>query len=374
MEARARAHFEALRSQVHIADKAAPSDLDTAIQLSAPRLEISGAQISPQLQGARAIRPHAQNLAFLDMSRSEPRILQMAQRIEGAIPLARDGKVTDSHDPFRLLVIQERHGFTFGQMGGVVSSHAYDLSSLQSSEKSASDFHFWHTRRDVTWIDPLISPRRVEETEEWWLQVVLLGKPQDGVLEWTPANKGEIEKEGWYQIGNGEFRVFYPAGVPGVTDTEERLPLDFSSAVMYLLSADYGTLRQCLSVRLGAYRDEYKEQRLVAALSEGRAAINNLGVKGIDRGQADRILRRAFGRDDGLADAYFIYETAASKDERRLFAPLYKMKGQMIPETSDEYPANAYYCPHCNHLLSDDIEALRAAHFLCPACGERYWP
>ena len=113
---------------------------------------------------------------------------------------------------------------------------------------------------------------------------------------------------------------------------------------------------------------------MVAALSEGRAALTSLGVKGLDKTQADRILRRAYARDDGLADAFFLYETEASKDERRLFAPLYKMKGQLAPETNEEYPANAYYCPHCTHLLSDSVEALRAAHFICPACGERYWP
>jgi hypothetical protein len=374
LEARARAFFEPLRDHVHIADKAVASDVDTVIQLSAPRLGIHGAQISPQLHGARAITPQPQNLAFLDLNRKDARTLQMIVRIENNLALAREGKITDSHDPFRLLIVQERHGFTFGQMEGVVSSHAYDLAALQSAESAANDFHFWHTRRDVNWIDPLVPPRRVEETEEWWLQVVLLGRPADGIFPWTPANNKEIAEQGWYQIAGGEFRAFYPPGIPGVTDTETRLPLDFNAAVMELLSVDNGTLRQSLNIHLSSYRHEQKEPRMVSALSDGLKALPNLGVKGLDRAQADKILRRAYGRDTTLTDAFFVYETEASKDAAKLFAHLYKLKGQMIADTNDEYPANAYYCPYCNHLLSDNVETLRAAHFLCPACGERYWP
>ncbi len=374
LEARSRAFFEPLRDHVHIADKAAAADLDTVIQLSAPRLGIHGAQVSPQLTGARAVTPQPQNLAFLDLSRKDARTLQMIAKIETNVALARDGKITDSHDPFRLLIVQERHGFTFGQMEGVVSSHAYDLAALQSAETAANDFHFWHTRRDVNWIDPLVPPRRVEETEEWWLQVILLGRPADNVFKWTPANHKEIPGEGWYQIAGGEFRVFYPAGIPGVTDTEARIPLDFNDAIMQLLSVNYGTMRQGLKVHLSGYRHEVKEPRLVSALADGLKALPNLGVKGLDKGQADRILRRAYGRDTALADAFFVYETEASKDSAKLFSHLFKMEGDQIPESSGEYTASAYYCPHCNHLLSDNVEALRAAHFLCPACGERYWP
>ncbi len=374
LETKARSYFGNLRSQVHISDKSAPADLDTVIQLSAPRLGVHGAQISPQLQGARAIRPQAQNLAFMDMSRSDDRAKAMAAKIESNVPLARDGKITDSHDPFRLLIVQERHGFTFGQMEGVISSHAYDLTALQSAESSATDFHFWHTRRDVNWLDPLVPPRRVEETEEWWLQVILLGRPADGIFEWSPANRGEIAKEGWYQVAGSEFRVFYPQGVAGVTDTEARLPLDFNSAVMDLLSASYGTLRQCLNVHLSSFRSGQKEPRFVGALAEGWKAMNNLGVQGIDKTQANRILRRAYGRDPILADAFFVYETEASKNAGNLFSHLFKMKGQAMPDSTEEYPANAYYCPQCNILLSDNVEALRAAHFLCPRCGDRYWP
>ncbi len=374
LEVRARGYFDKLRTQVHIADRAAAPDIDTVIQLSAPRLGVHGAQISPQLQGARAIRPQAQNLAFMDMSRPNPRVQQMAEKIESNVPLARDGKITDSHDPFRLLIVQERHGFTFGQMEGVISSHAYDLTALQSSESAATDFHFWHTRRDVNWLDPLVPPRRVEETEEWWLQVILLGRQGDGVFGWTPSDRGEIGPEGWYQVAGSEFRVFYPRGVAGVTDTEARLPLDFSSAVMNLLSPSLGTLRQCLNVHLSAYRADRKEPRFVEALSEGLKALANLGVQGLDRVQADRILRRAYGRDPILADAFFVYETEGSRNAGNLFSHLYKLKGQIMPDSSDEFPANAYYCKSCNHLLSDNVETLRAAHFLCPRCGERYWP
>ncbi|MCW3096380.1 MAG: hypothetical protein JWL77_1998 [Chthonomonadaceae bacterium] len=374
LETRARSFFEPLRDFVHIADKAVATDVDTVIQLSAPRLGIHGAQISPQLHGARAITPQPQNLAFLDLSRKDPRVAAMVTRIENNIALARDGRITDSHDPFRLLIIRELHGFTFGQMEGVVSSHAYDLAALQSAESASNDFHFWHTRRDVNWIDPLVPPRRVEETEEWWLQVILLGRPADGIFPWTPANNKEIAPEGWYQIAGGEFRAFYPPGIPGVTDTETRLPLEFNAAVMELLSVDNGTLRQGLNIHLSSYRHDHKEARMVSALSEGLKALPNLGVKGLDRAQADRILRRAYSRDTALTDSFFVYETEASKDAAKLFAHLYKMQGQMITDSNDEYPANAYYCPYCNHLLSDSVDALRAAHFVCPACGERYWP
>jgi Tubulin like len=374
VQQRARAFFEPLRGQVHIADKMSVTDLDAAIQLSAPRLGVHGAQISPQLQGARAIRPQAQNLAFMDLSRSDTRTKQMIGKIESDVALARDGKITDSHDPFRMLIVQERHGFTFGQMEGVVSSHAYDLAALQSAEGAATDFHFWHTRRDVNWLDPLVPPRRVEETEEWWLQLVLLGRPADGIFEWNPADKGEIRREGWYQVAGSEFRVFYPQGVAGVTETEARVPLDFNSAVMTLLSPSLSLLRQCLNVYISQYRAEQKETRYVAALSEGAKNLNTLGVAGIGRKQADRILRRAFGRDPILADAYFVYETEASKNSSSLFAHIYRLKGQIMPDSSEEFGANAYYCPHCNFLLSDSVEPLRAAHFLCPRCGDRYWP
>ncbi len=374
LEVRARTYFDKLRGMVHIADKAAAPDLDTVIQLSQPRLGIHGAQISPPLHDARAIRPQPQNLAFLDLERKDAKTLQMIAKIETNVTLARDGKITDSHDPYRVMIVQERHGFTFGQMEGVVSSHAYDLAALQSAESAATDFHFWHTRKDVNWIDPLVPPRRVEETEEWWLQVVLLGRPADGIFKWTPANNKEIPEEGWCQIAGGEFRVFYPKGIVGVTDTEKRLSLEFNTAVMQLLSPDYGTLHQCLKLRLSGYRDEVKEPRMVSVLSEGWKALPSLGVKGLDKLQADRILRRAYGRDTALTDAFFVYETEASKDAAKLFSHLFKMKGQVVADTSDEYTVNAYYCPHCNHLLSDNVPDLRAAHFTCPACRERYWP
>ena len=179
LEARARAFFEPLRdSCAYRRQSGVPPDVDTVHPSSArPRLGIHGAQISPQLHGARAITPQPQNLAFLDLSRKDARATQMVDaHREQIFALARDGKITDSHDPFRLLIVQERHGFTFGQMEGVVSSHAYDLAALQSAESAANDFHFWHTRRDVNWIDPLVPPRRVEETEEWWLQVDSAGQ------------------------------------------------------------------------------------------------------------------------------------------------------------------------------------------------------
>lgn len=217
-------------------------------------------------------------------------------------------------------------------------------------------------------------PRRVEETEERWLQVILLGKPADGLFAWTPANKQEIDGRGWYQVANGEFRVFYPPGIPGVTVTEERLPLDFNSAVMRLLTPEYGTLRECLNTYLSGYRHDFQAARMVSALSDGWKALSNLGLTGLDSDQANHILRRAYKRDPLLTDAFFEYETEGSKDAKNLFFHLFKMQGTEIADTNKTYAATAYFCPICNNLLSDNIEDLRAAHFVCPKCNERYWP
>ncbi|MGV3721919.1 MAG: tubulin-like doman-containing protein, partial [Actinomycetota bacterium] len=192
-EARARALFTPLRDQVHIADKATDTDIDTVIQASEPKLSVSAAQVSEQLAGAKGANPMLSYLAFMDTGSGEgsrPSVARVEQRVRNSMPLRRGG-VTDSDDPFRLLVIREKHGFTLGQMEGVVRTGRYDNHALQSAE-GCMDFKFWQTRRDVDWVDPLIPPGQVDSTEEAWLTAILLGRPADTSLPWLPSSKGEI--------------------------------------------------------------------------------------------------------------------------------------------------------------------------------------
>src|SRR5262249_25161264 len=151
-----------------------------------------------------------------------------------------------------------------GQMVGVVRANRNDLQSLQSAEHCA-DFHFWHTRRDVNWTDPLIPPRQVETAEETWLLAVLLGRKADGVLADTPANRGEMDPQGWYQLAAGEFCVYYVPG-PDVSKKEERLPLLFSHAVALLLHPDYAALRRTLTMRFNEFVTQHGPERTVRAV------------------------------------------------------------------------------------------------------------
>lgn len=376
-EARARAFFAPLRQQVHIADKASEVDINTVIQASEPKLRISSTQVSDQLTGVRGVTPVQQDLAFTDVEpagANRPSVEALIEKIRNNMTLQR-GTITDSDDPFRLLLIRELHGFTFGQMEGVVRSHPNDVTSLQSAEY-CMDFYFWHTRRDVDWVDPLTPPTKVETTEETWLLAVLLGRYADGMLEWTPANRGEIEPEGWYTIGGGEFRVFYPPGMLDVSEREARLPLSFTDAVAKLLTQDYAPLVRALNMRFTTYRDRWGDDRAVQVLDRALEALDVFGLTHIDRARAEKILRRAYRRNDNLTRAFFRSRTETMEKGRSEFAHLRRTQGEPIPGRNSTYPADGYYCPVCHHPLGADIQKLMDAMFLCPACnnGERYWP
>jgi len=378
IEARARKLFEPLRQQVHIADKASDADLNTVILLSEPKLGVSGTQVSDQLAGVRGVTPAIQDLAFTDMEtgggRNRPTVAGLEERVRNNMTLAR-GQITDSNDPFRLLLIREKHGFTMGQMEGVVRSSSHDLTSLQSAEY-CNDFHFWHTRRDVDWVNPLTPPAQVEATEEAWLLALLLGRPADGMMAWTPANKGEIEPEGWYTLSAGEFRVFYPPGMLDVSDREASLPNNFPEAVAKLLNPDYATLRRSLTMRFNAYRDKFTDDRAVRVIDTALSALDIFGAQDIERKRAEQIVRRAYRRNDSLTRAFFHFRTESMEKGRGEFAYLRHVQGEPIPGKSAAYPADGYYCPNCNYPLGSTVEQLLETMFLCPACsqGERYWP
>jgi len=376
-EARARAFFAPLRDQVHIADRAGEADLASVIQLSEPKLTISAAQVSDRLPGVRGVNPTIQDLAFTDMGEGgatlPPALERLTQRVINTMQLQRGG-ITDSDDPFRLLLIREKHGFTLGQMVGVIRANKNDLHALESAEH-CRDFNFWHTRRDVNWVDPLIPPLQVETTEEAWLLAVLLGRPADGVLPWTPAAQGEIDPQGWYQIAAGEFCVYYVPG-PDVSKKEERLPLRFSDAVSLLLSPDYATLRRTLNMRFNEYSTRSGVERTVRAIDQALQSLDAFGLSDLDHAAADRILRRAYRRNDRLTRAFFDYKTENLAEKTAQFAHLYHRQGDPIPESGSVYPADAYYCPACHHALGATVEQLLEAMFLCPRCNtsERYWP
>lgn len=376
-EARARAFFAPLRQQAHIAERASEADIASVIQLSEPKLTISVAQVSDRLPGVRGVTPATQDLAFTDLgpegANLSPALERLSQRVMNAMQLQRGG-LTDSQDPFRLLLIREKHGFTLGQTVGVIRANKNDLHALESAEH-CRDFNFWHARRDVNWVDPLIPPLQVETTEEAWLLTVLLGRPADGVLPWTPAARGEIDPQGWYQIAAGEFCVYYVPG-PDVSKKEERLPLKFSDAVSRLLSPEYATLRRTLNMRFNEYSTRCGADQAVRAVDQALQSLDAFGLSGLEFAAADRIIRRALRRNDGLTRAFFNYKTANLAEKTAQFAHLYHRQGDPIPESSSVYPADAYYCPVCHHVVGSSVEQLLEAMFLCPRCntGERYWP
>src|SRR5207237_1261863 len=131
----------------------------------------------------------------------------------------------------------------------------------------------------------------------------------DGMLEWTPANRKEIEPEGWYTVASGEFRIFYPPGMLDVSDREARLPLAFTEAVAKLLSPDYATLKRSLNMRFNAYRDKWGDDRLVRAVDQAVNALDIFGATDIERRKAERIVRRAYRRNDSLTRAFFNFRT-----------------------------------------------------------------
>jgi hypothetical protein len=256
----------------------------------------------------------------------------------------------------------------------VVKSNRYDNHALQANE-GCMDFKFWHTRRDVDWVDPLIPPAQVEGTEEAWLIGALLGRPSDPAVAWLPATAGEIEPTGWYQLVSGEFYVFYAEGV----DASERgamLPLAFNAAIAKLLSPDYVQLRRTLGMRFASYCDQHSPAHAVRILDQALRSLVIFGLGELDARRSERILRRAYRRNEQLTRAFFEFKTQNLRNPAE-FAHLWRIQGTPIESrASEQYPSDGYYCPTCNYLLGGKLERLMEEHFLCPRCntGQRYWP
>lgn len=372
----ARGFFSRLREQVHIADRVSDTELSTIILASEPQLKVSATQVSEQLAGARGVAPMQPNFAYMDMEgggKPRPQIARVAERITNNLSLRR-GRIVDSQDPYRLLLIREKHGFTMGQMEGVVASNARDLSALQSAD-GRTDFPFWYTRRDVDWIEPLVPPALVDRTEENWLLVALLGHAAETALPWLPASRGEIEPEGWYTISGGEFRVSYPQGVDA-PEKETTLPLRFTEAVGKLLTREYTVLQRSLGVRVSSYVRKCGEKSVVEIGDAALKAFDVFGLTGIDARAADAIIRRSYRRSDALTRAFFEFKTRELASGGAEFAMLYHTQGEPIPDRGTAYPADAYYCPACHHMLGGEVSKLLEGMFKCPACNseERYWP
>lgn len=377
LEARARSYFDALRAQKQVADLVNDPDLASAIQLSEPRLTVAATQLSSLLTGTRGEEPAKQDLAFADLGDEgtvlRPTLENIQRKLSYAMSLQR-GQITNSRDPYRILLIRERHGFTFGQMDGVVKKNQYDLTSLGSSD--SRDYSFWHTRRDVNWVDPLVPPTRVEQTEEVWLLALLLGSRKDGILEWTPANRGEIDAKGWYQIQGGDYYVYHLEGNADVIGSDMRLPRQFSEAVSRLLIGDYAALRNTLSQRISAYAGKAGYDRLVRVVDEAVKSPSHFGLEGLDRPTAERIARRYYRRSDSLTRAFFEFKTENMDIGRSEFSYLWHRAGDHIEGSSETYLSDAYYCPKCRFALGKEVQDLLNGMFRCPSCndGERYWP
>jgi hypothetical protein len=377
----ARALFKELRSQVHIADKAGDADVDTVVQASEPKPNISATQVSDQLAGARGVSPVLAYLAFMDTesngAASRPAVARVEQRVRNSMEL-REGGIINSDDPYRLLIIREKHGFTLGQMEGVVRSNRYDHSALQSAEED-SDFKFWHTRRDVDWVDPLVPPTQVETAEEAWLLALLLGRPADPGLAWLPATRGEIEAEGWYQLVAGGYFVTYVEG-PDVSEPGATLPLAFNTAVAKLLisSPEYALIKRTLNLRFNAFCHNHGHANVVRTLDQAVRSMEVYGVRELDTRKADRLLRRAYRRNDGLTNAFFEYKTEGLTGTGAIaeFAHLRRLQGSPKEDGSGTYQNDGYYCPACHNYLGGDVQRLLDGQFRCPACNteERYWP
>jgi len=376
VSARARSFFTPLREQVHIADKASDADLATVVQMSEPRLGISAAQVSDQLSGVKGATPMLSYLAFMDMgpSDAEPRdaIARVDQVVRNSMELRR-GRIIPSGDPFRLLVIREKHGFTMGQMEGVVRTHAYDHHALQSAEGCA-DFKFWHTRRDVDWVDPLTPPSLVDAVEEGWLLLILLGKPADPGITWLPATQGDIPAEGWYQINAGEYFVTYPPDVDA-SESGITVPMSYNAAIARLMGSDCALLRRTLGMRFSTYCNAVGAPRVVMTVDLALQSLSVFGLTDIDKARADRIIRRAYRRNDALTRAFFDYRTEGVGPNE--FSHLKRLQGVAIEDRPGEiYPSDGYYCPRCHQWLGAEVQSLLESQFRCKAChtDERYWP
>ncbi len=259
-------------------------------------------------------------------------------------------------------------------MEGVVRSHAHDNHALQSAE-GCSDFKYWHTRRDVDWVDPLVPPGQVEGTEEAWLLCALLGRPADAALPWLPSSQGEIDPGGWYQLVAGAFYVYYAPGADA-SERGETLPLSFPVAVAKLLTPEYALLRRTLTMRFSTYMEARGAGHMVRVVDQALKSLSVFGLGDLDAKAAERIVRRAYRRNDILTRAFFDYKTASLTNPAE-FAHLRRLQGMPIEDRAGQvYPSDGYYCPDCHHLLGGSIEKLLEEQFLCPRCntGVRYWP
>jgi len=411
LEDQAHGVFEDARSEMHVENRVKDSvEIDDLVQNSLPGLIVSEVQVSDQLSDTRGEPPQPQNIALMDLGENgagTPNTETIQTMLLNDLPLERNS-LNNSYDPFRLLLIQERHGFTFGQMKGVVRRDAGDLEALHSAEH-CNDFSFWHTRRDVNWVDPLVPPTELQTTEEWWLKTVLMGRPKDSVLEWTPADRGEISEEGWYRTEGGEFHVYYVKGITGNRKGEQSLPRDFNIAIAKLMTPEYTDLKASLDVHFVKYCDDVSEalklqaqtaqsgpmsgaaeeipvsarrktgfDRAVEVLDAGLDAIGILGLTGLDKSKAETILKRAYRRNMDMLDAYFYFCVQNQDPQKGTFQRLWRDKGRPLPgKEGGPAPVDAYYCPQ-GHLLGKEKEALRQARFQCPTCGDtgdrRYWP
>jgi hypothetical protein len=380
-EARARLYFAPLRDRIHIAGQTSAGDVDSLVEMSEPRLEIAPAMASYVLAGERGERPFEADLAFLsgqlNAGVTASQIDAIQQRIKNQMPLT-DNRVTNNGDPYRLLLIRDRHGFTLGQMKGVVKSSPHDVSALEQAE-DCRDFPYWHTRRDVNWTDPLIRRDDVERAEENLLFTLLLGRPAADALTWLPASRGLIEEAGWYRVADGQFFVPYIVPSTGVAgDSGSKLPLSFKSALGLSLSPEQTLLSGTLRTRVSSFRARHGAQALVDAIHESLPRLSLLGLgPSLTTKQADQIRRRAFRRDRELADAFFTLTVGDREGNPEEFARLWREEGYPIEGRPEErYGASGYYCPDCHYFLGAKVGELLQQHFECPACnnGKRYWP
>jgi hypothetical protein len=376
LEQKARSFFINLREREHILHLAQNADISSVILQSEPAMPISPVMIPAKLNNEKGYPAHPDDLAMMDtdtaVKQMPLRMQQLSQIIANSSLKLHAQQIVNSDDPFRLLLIRQSHGFTFGQMGGVVQTDGIALNALQSAEH-CQDFPFWYTRRDVTWVDPIIPSAVVERVQEEWLLTILLGRPDDGHISFMPAAKGEIDKEGWYRIINGEFDLF---PLPGDTDPNHyTMPLEFTPAINQLIMTDHANIARRLSIRLISYLNKAGADRFVEAVDLAYRALGIFAVKDIDMKRAEELIRRYYRRNPKLAGAFFDYQTKTDKDIASQFTGLYHHAGDPIPDGKGIFPADGYYCPKCNNLLGNGLSALHDSMFICPVCqGESYWP
>ena len=380
LERAARTYFEPLREQVHIAQLAQPNDIASAIQLSQPNLKIATTMLGEALRGTKTTSHTDVSMALMQTeggAADKGKIETIKTQLLNANALNR-GEISDNGDPFRLILIRETHGFTLGQMSGVIATNPHDLTALQSAE-DCPDFKYWYTRTDVNWINPLTAQRERETAEEAWLLTVLLGHPKDtspGKL--TPARLDEIEARGWYTVLGDQFRVYYPEGVTETTRTEEMLPVDFALAVSRLLEPEYETLLKSLkSAYLGGYLREHGEKRFIEATEDVLESIASFGLKGkitADPKAAQQVVKRYYRRRAKLTSAYFDFKTKEMKNDH-LFNDLHYLEDEIHPFAKTKINVDGYYC-EAGHLLGSAPADLKEKEFTCPMCnnGERFWP